>query len=115
MPFTMNGCGTKYYGHRDDESDGSYVTTEWIVFVYLPLIPIGSFRVRLLKPGFVSEYHVWRVPFHWMKIRNVYLVSLIIWSIIFVWMAIITNNINNDSKRQLEPAKHNTNQVEQSR
>ncbi|BDA69938.1 hypothetical protein CAL7716_041040 [Calothrix sp. PCC 7716] len=30
MPFTLNGCRTKYYGRRDMAPDGSYVTTEWI-------------------------------------------------------------------------------------
>jgi hypothetical protein len=40
MPFTFNGCGTRYYGKQDKADDGSYVTTEWITFVYVPLIPL---------------------------------------------------------------------------
>jgi hypothetical protein len=30
MPYTFNGCGTRFYGHQDRADDGSYVTTEWI-------------------------------------------------------------------------------------
>jgi hypothetical protein len=45
MPFTVNGIGTTYYGRRDIGPDGSYVTTEWLVFVYVPVIPIRSYRV----------------------------------------------------------------------
>jgi hypothetical protein len=45
MPYAFNGCGTRYYGKQDKADDGSYVTTEWITFVYVPLIPLRSFRV----------------------------------------------------------------------
>jgi hypothetical protein len=45
MPYTFNGCGTRFYGSRDKGEDGSYVCTEWITFVYIPLIPIRSLRV----------------------------------------------------------------------
>ncbi len=44
MAFTFNGIGTKYYGSRV-LPDGTYITTKWIVFIYVPIIPIGSVRV----------------------------------------------------------------------
>src|SRR5258708_2935186 len=37
---THNGFGTKIYGKRDFESDGSFLTTKWIVFFWIPLIPL---------------------------------------------------------------------------
>ena len=86
MPYTLNGCGTKYYGRRDLKADGSYITTEWIVFVYIPLIPIGSFRVQPTGKssfyiiGSSSEYLVQRVPFNWRQIRNVYITLIAILS-----------------------------------
>ena len=43
--FTFNGIGTKLYGSTDKGSDGSYVCTKWFVFVYLPVIPLASYRV----------------------------------------------------------------------
>ena len=42
---TFNGIGTKFYGATDYASDGSYVTTNWFVIFYLPIIPIESLRV----------------------------------------------------------------------
>lgn len=45
MAYSLNGIGTTFYGERDFRSDYSYVTTEWIVFLYIPLIPIRSLRV----------------------------------------------------------------------
>lgn len=78
MPYTLNGIGTKYYGKRDVEPDNSFITTEWIVIVYLPIIPIGSFRVQPTGESknviFFSstQYWVQRVPFNWTQIRNVY-------------------------------------------
>lgn len=82
MPYTINGCGTKYYGKRELGSDGSYITTEWIVIIYVPLIPIGSFRVlptgksSFYFVGRSYEYMVQRVPFNWIQIRNVYLTMI---------------------------------------
>ena len=45
MAFTFNGIGTTYYGQRDFGPEGSYVTTEWFVVLFVPLIPIKSLRV----------------------------------------------------------------------
>jgi len=45
MAFTFQGVGTKFYGQRDFRSDGSFVTTEWFVLLYIPIIPLRSFRV----------------------------------------------------------------------
>src|SRR5271165_1543903 len=78
MPFTFNGCGTRYYGNRDTGPDGSFVTTEWITFVYLPIFPIRSMRV--LPQGkstnaivyHSQQYQTGRVPLSWIQVRNVY-------------------------------------------
>jgi hypothetical protein len=48
MPYTLNGIGTRYYGKRDFRADGSYITTEWVTFIYIPLIPFRSLRVMHL-------------------------------------------------------------------
>ncbi|BET65435.1 hypothetical protein ASA1KI_03700 [Opitutales bacterium ASA1] len=45
MPFEFKGCGTQYIGERDLRPDGSFVTTEWITLLYLPLVPLRSARV----------------------------------------------------------------------
>src|SRR5262245_20240386 len=51
MPYTLNGIGTRFYGKRDLRPDGSYITTEWVTFAYVPLVPFRSFRVSYLGPG----------------------------------------------------------------
>ncbi len=45
MAYTFIGCGTTFYGERDFRMDGSYVTTEWMTFFYLPVVPLRSIRV----------------------------------------------------------------------
>jgi len=57
MAFTFNGVGTKFHGKRDLGNDGSYVTTEWFVFLCIPVFPIRSLRV--LPTGEGSEYVVY--------------------------------------------------------
>ena len=58
MPYTFNGIGTWYYGKKNlhDLQDtcehcgayanlSSYDTTKYFVFVYLPILPLGKYRV----------------------------------------------------------------------
>jgi hypothetical protein len=79
MPYTLNGCGTSYYGHRDPAEDGSYVTTLWVTFLWIPLLPLRSYRV--LPVGKATNiiihrsqnYRAVRVPLCWPQILNVYL------------------------------------------
>jgi hypothetical protein len=77
MPYLFSGIGTKYLGSRAEGSDGSYITTEWVVLFHLPLVPIGSFRVRFLSSGFIhSKYETRRVPVQWPQIRGIYVKEL---------------------------------------
>lgn len=46
VAYSFNGIGTTYYGKRDFAADGSYVTTEWFVFIWLPIVPLRSLRVQ---------------------------------------------------------------------
>ncbi len=45
MPYSFQGIGTEFIGERDFAPDGSYVTTEWFVFLAIPVFPIRSLRV----------------------------------------------------------------------
>lgn len=51
MAFTINGIGTTFYGKRDFRTDGSFLTTEWVSFLYFPLFPFRSLRVRYQGPA----------------------------------------------------------------
>jgi len=44
--FSLNGVGTTLYGKtKINKEDGSYTATKWFVLLYLPIIPLGSYRV----------------------------------------------------------------------
>ena len=45
MAFTYNGIGKMLYGQRDFLADGSFITTEWFVVLFVPVIPLRSLRV----------------------------------------------------------------------
>lgn len=49
--LTLNGFGTALYGKRSEGSDASFIKTKWIVFFWIPLIPLRSFRVRYIGHG----------------------------------------------------------------
>jgi len=94
MPFTWNGCGTRFYGQRDATEDGSYITTLWLSLVWVPVLPLASYRIRPTGEGFnvlvyrSDSYTSYRVPLCWKQVRNVYLVaSPIIAGVLFLNLA----------------------------
>lgn len=52
---SVNGTGTRVYGKRDFRTDGSFVTTKWITFLWIPLIPLRSMRVKPLNESEVDH------------------------------------------------------------
>jgi len=44
---TINGCGTGLRGWRH-EPDGSSIATSWILFAFLPVVPLRRYRLRTL-------------------------------------------------------------------
>ncbi len=58
MPSSIQGFGTAFVGQRDFWPDGSYVTTEWIVALFVPLLPLRSVRVKASKLRVQSLYVV---------------------------------------------------------
>jgi hypothetical protein len=102
MPFSINGCGTRYYGKRDKLQDGSYITTEWITLFFIPIIPLRSFRVRsvskqstwaLIASAKDEKFMVARVPLNWKQVFKGYIalgVIITIYIIIFVlhWLGV---------------------------
>jgi hypothetical protein len=44
--FSINGFGTKLYGKSNvNEVDNSYITTKFFVLFFIPIFPMGSYRV----------------------------------------------------------------------
>ena len=49
--FTVNGIGTRLYGAKDPCSVcGAFTQTHWITLVFLPVIPLGKYRVKPVQP-----------------------------------------------------------------
>lgn len=80
MPFTSNGIiGTKFYGKEEtSQTKGTYIATRWIVFLYIPILPLGSFRIHpegksvsTVLPGSQTEV-LERVPLQCWHVCNVY-------------------------------------------
>ena len=78
MPYSVNGFGTTYYGHAEWRRDGSYITTEWIVFLFVPIIPLRSYRVKLVYGETLvhAKYDGYRVPLHFRQILTTYGVAV---------------------------------------
>ncbi|HWR14157.1 MAG TPA: hypothetical protein VN577_04985 [Terriglobales bacterium] len=58
---TYNGIGTKFYGKRDyDAKTNSYITVHWLVLLFLPIIPLASYRVTDIGADLYRIYG--RVP-----------------------------------------------------
>ena len=55
MAYSINGFGTTYYGQRAFERDRSYVTTKWAIAGTVPLLPLGSLRVKEGSRGFARQ------------------------------------------------------------
>jgi len=85
MAGTFNGIGTTFYGKKDIDHDGSFVTTKWFVIGFFPLVPLGSYR--FLDAGtsgipFLSrstQYEVLEeLPLNLVQVLCVYLYSIFI-------------------------------------
>lgn len=101
MPSSFNGIGTTYYGRREFRSDATYVTTEWFILFYIPIIPLGSFRVEFDGAmwrmfGSVQHYSVYeQTSLNWRQVLNTYLsvVFSVSWVGLMVWLFWVFDSI----------------------
>src|SRR6516165_8665629 len=54
--FGIHRIGTAVYGERDYRPDGSYLTTEWAIFAWMPIFPISSLRISCFQTRFYAVY-----------------------------------------------------------
>ena len=81
MPSNFVGFGTSYHGESDFAPDGTFITTEWLVLLFFPILPLGSHRMLRLpdvRPDGTlflgrKSCHVGRVPLNWPQVFRVYL------------------------------------------
>jgi hypothetical protein len=68
------GTGLSLRGHKfltgADQEKEIIVVTRWIVFIYMPLIPIGSYRVKRSVKGGANPEIVEKVPLQWDQVAN---------------------------------------------
>ena len=71
--YTLNGTGTRLYGQRDEAPDSSYTATKWVVVFFLPLLPLGSYRVLAENSTGMATYRnstftLMPLPLHWRQV-----------------------------------------------
>ena len=86
--FTLNGFGTTFVGECDYEPDGTYITTAWIVALWIPLIPLYSARILSVEPTMLSgtNYQIIKIWAYTLGIPA--LLAL------FVWMAGVLDSLS---------------------
>ncbi|WP_225748445.1 hypothetical protein [Eikenella sp. Marseille-P7795] len=88
--FTLNGFGTTFVGECDYEPDGSYITTAWIVALWILLIPLYSARILSADSTLLSgtNYQIIKLPVDWRQARRIwaYVLGIPALLALFVWM-----------------------------
>ena len=67
--FTINGIGVTLYGNSDkNPSDGSYMATYYLVFFFIPVLPLARYRViptgggyRFIGKGWLRAFDKWHI------------------------------------------------------
>ena len=92
---TVNGIGTTLYGKAkkgdlpanervEAEQQGyqpfTYQAVKWFTFFFVPVIPLGTFRVLEKKRSFVSSepatFKMWKVEWDWAQVIRHYFVGV---------------------------------------
>ena len=96
--FTLNGFGTTFVGECDYEPDGTYITTAWIVALWIPLIPLYSARVLSIDSTILSgaTYQIIKQPVHWGQARRIWAYTLGIPALLalFAWMVGVLDSLS---------------------
>ncbi|MBK1884027.1 hypothetical protein JIN85_16530 [Luteolibacter pohnpeiensis] len=84
MPTSINGIGTRFYGAASPQADGSVITTKWFAVIFIPLIPLSSYRVkrhthrdRFWIFGHSASYSIIKkLPIQWRQVLKTYSFAL---------------------------------------
>ncbi|SSY80689.1 hypothetical protein [Alysiella crassa] len=72
---TINGFGTTFYGECDYRTDGTYITTYWIVVAFIPIIPLYSARILYKTAAPLDnkpQYQYEKLPIHWQQVARIW-------------------------------------------
>ena len=105
--YSLFGIGTSFCGATNRKSDGSFITTQWIRFFGLPLVPIQSYRV--IHTGETSSFNgavlreitgytlIEKLPLNKGHVFRNYIFIFVFISILVV-SGVIVGSISSDSK-----------------
>lgn len=79
--FTVNGCGLVLYGNRDlDPETGTYIKSQCLALIFVPLFAIGAYRVADAEEG--GWYFIGKEPLSgFARMMNAVMVASIIGAI----------------------------------
>ncbi len=101
--FMLIGLGRAFYGRSNytRNEDGRYEewdTTLWLIFLWLPIFPEGSFRIKreFMKSSFFNPWQIQeykflilkRLPLNWTQIKKTWLRTGIVFGSLFFMKAI---------------------------
>lgn len=72
---SINGFGTTFYGECDYQSDGSYISTYWLILAFIPMIPLYSARILYSENARFSttrQYQYEKIPIHWQQVIRIW-------------------------------------------
>lgn len=103
--FTLNGCGVTVYGSRDFcPHTTSYVKTYFITLVFVPILPIGAYRVVNAPEG--GWYFLGKEPLGFLaKIWNRLTLLALLLGVIFFFWQIYTHSPEYLARRKMEEAR----------
>jgi hypothetical protein len=71
-PYSYKGTGLRLRGDKflteSDRNKGITVVTRWVVFIFMPLIPLGSYRVKYPVDGNSKLEIIGRVSLQWDQV-----------------------------------------------
>ena len=86
--YYYNGFGTNLYGHNT-LPDGSYIATKWITILFLPIWPLGSYRVKKIGARSVTfdlmsrgKHQSQPVFLNVRQVVTTYIISIPLWALL---------------------------------
>jgi len=88
--WTINGCGTRIYGHAEPDTEtGTYIGTLFVTLLFIPILTLSRFRMRDAEGGgyqFFGRVPLGRFGWAW----NAVVAGLLL-------AVVIANNLNTES------------------
>lgn len=107
---SFSGCGPAFCGATDRHDDGTFITTQWLRFFFIPLVPIQSYRVSYggrsssYQGVVITETKQYYIKQHLkLKMSHVSRTYALTVSFFLVILTLMTIMINGQSNTNLSP------------